>query len=252
MQALLGAGADLDAKDSVRPPRRRRASAAARRRSLTRNVRRAAAASDRLATPPSAGPAATGTRRSCRHCWTRGQASQPRTTYAPAPPPPRARCCAPPCSELRPVVSQSMSFAPDKPSTPRRKTSSFTMRRQMARPRRSRSSWLRAPIPTGTGTGCVLAPAPPRCRPSPHRCHAHASCAALTTRTVPLLHLAGWQHRPHQGQLPRPHGDRASAARRRGKLQRQGQRTPAPPAPRTRCCALALAHPPCAPRRCPT
>ena len=86
----------------------------------------------------------------------------------------------------------------------------------------------------------------------PRRCRAYVSCAALTTRTVPLLHLAGWQHRPHQGQLPRPHGDRASAARRRGKLQRQGQRTPAPPAPRTRCCALALAHPPCAPRRCPT
>ena len=81
-QALLGAGADLNAKNNVRPPRRRHAPAAVRRRSLTRRVRRAAAPSGRVAGPPSSGPATKGTRRSCKRCWTRGQTSTPRAWYA--------------------------------------------------------------------------------------------------------------------------------------------------------------------------
>ena len=52
-QALLGAGADVNAADNVRAPQRRSAPAAERRRSLTRRVRRAAAPPGRLAAPPS-------------------------------------------------------------------------------------------------------------------------------------------------------------------------------------------------------
>ena len=79
VQTLLDAGADLEAKNGVRPTRRLRAPAAARRRSLTRRVRCAAAPFGSMAGPPSFGPATTGTPRPRRRCWSRGQTSTPRT-----------------------------------------------------------------------------------------------------------------------------------------------------------------------------
>jgi hypothetical protein len=107
------------------------------------------------------------------------------------------------------------------------------MRRTTTTRPRSYGSWLRAPTPTGTRTRCVPAPAPapPRCRPPPRPSRALANCAALTTRTTPPPHVAGWRHRLHVLYRQRTHGGRAGAAGRGGRPQRQGRSTPAPRCP---------------------
>ena len=170
VQALLDAGADLNAKDDVRPPRRRRAPAAARRRSLTRRVRYTAAPPARTATPPLSWLAWRTIRRLWR-CWRRrsrgvARAGRRRAAALPLLAPPRLPrlAAAAPVGEGREPASGHGRRA-SKGSW----TSSCTMRRTAATTRRprSRGSWLRAPTPTGTRARCVAAPAPPRCRPPP-------------------------------------------------------------------------------------
>ena len=102
---------------------------------------------------------------------------------------------------------------------------------------RGQTSTLRAKYARLAAAACPLLRAAAR---SP------AVCSAV------LLHLTEWRHRPHFGHRQRAHGDRAGAAGRGGRPQRQEQSTPAPPPPRARCCAPPLAHLPCVPRRCST
>jgi hypothetical protein len=174
VQALRGAGADLYAKNDVRPPRRRPAPAAARHRSLIRRVHRTAAPSGRMAGPPSTGPARTTTRRSWR-CWrrrSRGAARVGRRRVA------VLSLLAPP--RLPRLARREPASGLARRASKESWTSSSTMRRTASTTRRPMScgSWLRALAPTDTRTRCVPAPAPapPRCRPPPRPPRALAMC----------------------------------------------------------------------------